>query len=133
MAARNTDNLTGVWQGLYTYPSGLHAVLFNATLIETATALTGSTFEVCPEGQYRGEELFATLLGQRTGNAVSFVKTYETLVPGYSAVNYEGALSADTCEIEGVWIIAATWSGRFLMIRSGAVDIEERRAAFERA
>jgi hypothetical protein len=36
-------HLTGVWQGRYTYPHHMPPVSFVATLIETATRLSGST------------------------------------------------------------------------------------------
>jgi hypothetical protein len=39
------ENLTGVWQGFYTYPGGIGSVAFGATLIETGSTLSGSTHE----------------------------------------------------------------------------------------
>jgi hypothetical protein len=41
------QNLTGVWQGLYTYPNG-ESASFVATLIDNGGALSGSTHEPCP-------------------------------------------------------------------------------------
>jgi len=78
----NSSNLTGVWHGLYTYPRYLQRVLFGATLIETASWVTGSTHEPRTTGRSGPETLFATLLGTRNGRAVAFRKTYEGSVPG---------------------------------------------------
>lgn len=108
-------NLTGIWQGLYSYPRLLEPVSFVATLIETERWVTGSTHE---PHRNSGATLCATLLGRRSGSAVQFVKTYDEGQGGYGAdVHYEGSVSADASEIEGRWVIRADWSGRFLMIR----------------
>ena len=40
----DAQDLTGVWNGLYSYPDGL-SVTFVATLIESGGALSGSTHE----------------------------------------------------------------------------------------
>jgi len=115
-------NLTGVWQGLYSYPRAFEPVSFVATLIETQSRVSGSTHE---PHRKTGETLCATLLGRRNGSAVSFLKTYDQPAGGYGAdVRYEGTVSDDATEIEGRWIIRADWLGRFLMIR-GAHDAEK--------
>lgn len=112
----NAQDLTGIWQGLYTYADG-RSVSFVATLIESGGALTGTTHEPCVSGRAAGGTLFATLAGTRQGDTVSFRKTYEGDVPGYGAVDYVGMLNSDASEIEGRWIILGVWSGKFLMIR----------------
>lgn len=63
MSNRDPDplNLTGVWQGLYTYPGINKSVSFVATLIETPGTLTGSTHEPCVFRDGAGGTLFATL------------------------------------------------------------------------
>ena len=115
------SNLTGIWQGLYSYPRALEPVSFVATLIETASWLSGSTHEA---HRKTGATILATLLGTRADDTVDFVKTYEPTSSGYKkGVHYEGTLSADGTEIEGRWIIPGNWSGRFLMIR-GAREAE---------
>ncbi len=112
----NARDLTGVWNGLYSYADG-RSVTFVATLIEHGSALTGSTHEPCVDRRIRGGTLYATLAGSRDGSAVAFRKTYDGGVPGYGAVDYAGALNADATEIEGRWTIPGAWSGKFLMIR----------------
>ena len=70
--AEASQNLTGVWSGRYFYPRELAPVSFVATLIETATRLTGTTHE--PAGPATDAVRYASLQGQRDGNAVSFIK-----------------------------------------------------------
>jgi hypothetical protein len=92
-------NLTGVWHGLYTYPRHLQRVLFDATLIESGRWLAGSTHEICGTVPHRGTMLFATLIGERTGGAVTFRKTYDGSLPKYAhSIDYEGVLSTDATE-----------------------------------
>jgi hypothetical protein len=122
-------NLTGVWNGFFSYPRLLEPVTFTATLIETQSWVSGSTHEPCTVGKHIGQTLYATLLGTRTGNAVTFKKTYDGTSDRYHIVNYEGTIAGDGTEIEGQWIIRVTWSGRFLMVRSGhAVPVAKVKA-----
>lgn len=123
------QSLTGVWHGIYTYPRG-DGVSFVATLIETASAVTGTIHEPCATSP--GDTLFATLAGGRADSAVAFVKTYDGSNPSYRVVEYEGTLSGDGCEIEGRWIVPGSWSGRFLMIRPHTMTAAVLRTAFER-
>ncbi len=127
------ENLTGVWQGLFTYPRALKAGHFNATLIETANHLSGSTSEMWLWGSRAGETVLAMLSGRRAGNSVTFTKTYEGPEEPNHSVKYEGTLTDDFLEIEGRWFIPGVWAGRFLMIRSGGRSVEVAREAFEHA
>jgi len=129
----NAQNLTGIWHGLYFYPIPRPPVSFVATLIETATTLSGTTHEPCTIGGSPNEILYATLVGRRWDSAVAFVKTYDGANPRYNAVAYEGTLSPDGTEIEGRWIVPRDWSGRFLMIRSTGQTETVARSVFERA
>ncbi len=115
MQAKSQD-LTGVWNGLYSYPDG-RSVTFVATLIESGSALTGSTHEPCVGVHCPAATLFANLVGSRNGSAVGFRKTYEGAGPHYRSVDYAGTLNAEATEIEGRWTIPGVWSGKFLMIR----------------
>jgi hypothetical protein len=103
-----------------------------ATLIETASAISGTTHERCTIGASPNEILYATLLGRRQDRAVAFVKTYDGGNPHYGAVAYEGTLSADGTEIEGRWTVPGNWSGKFLMIRSAAKAEAVARTVFAR-
>ena len=127
------DKLTGVWQGLYTYPGINKSVAFVATLIETPGTLTGATHEPCVFRDGAGGTLFATLLGGRAGRRVTFRKTYEAAGRNYDLVDYEGTLSADGIEIEGRWVIRRVWSGTFLMVRETGKTVARSRKVVERA
>ena len=129
----SAQSLTGIWHGLYSYPIARAPVSFVATLIETASALSGTTHEPCSVGGSANEVLYATLLGNRRRTAVAFVKTYDGANPLYGTVAYEGTLSADGTEIEGRWTVPGNWSGRFLMIRSAGKAEALARTVFERA
>jgi hypothetical protein len=125
------DSLTGVWDGIYSYPYRYGPVSFVAILIETGSCVSGTTHERCVRGPFA--TLYATLLGSRQGSLVTFAKTCEGGSPYDRTIAYEGTLSADGTEIEGRWSIPGDWSGQFLMIRSTGSAITVKREAFERA
>ena len=113
-----TDDLTGVWDGTYIQPQ-VGMVTFVSTLIETGGALGGSVTEPCMTPNCPLSTHSASIAGQRSGNAVSFVKTYEPPGYGYDKVSYEGVINADATEISGSWRLPrAALSGTFLMVRS---------------
>jgi len=130
----NSDalNLTGVWHGLYSYPRARESVPFTASLTDGGGWLSGTTEEVPTSGKAKGLTLVATLQGRRTGHSVTFLKTYDDLRYGYDAVQYAGAVNQDGSEIEGRWTIPGVWSGKFLMIRAGAVQASLFRDVAER-
>jgi hypothetical protein len=124
-------NLTGVWNGLYSYASGL-SVSFVATLIDSGRVLSGATHEPNVLGTGPGSMLTALLSGGRNDSAITFVKTYEEAGTSYYyPVSYEGVLNGDATEIEGRWRIGDGTSGKFLMIRSEgkAVAAEKKKRA----
>ena len=112
-------NLTGIWNGLYTYPHG-QSTAFVATLIETAGSLSGTTHEPSTPGDGPETTSFATLTGSRRDSTVTFTKRYDRPTQRkISPILYEGALNADGTEIEGRWTIHGNSTGRFLMVRQG--------------
>ena len=127
------QNITGVWQGLFSYPRQYRAAAFTATLIEARAGFTGSTTEIAVGGARSGMAVSAFLTGSRTDRHVTFTKQYEGPDEPNHAVEYEGHVSDDFLEIDGRWFIPGSWSGRFLMIRSGGRSVETARAAFEKA
>jgi hypothetical protein len=121
-------DLTGIWNGLYTYPDG-RSTSFVATLIDSGGALSGTTHE--PGGL--GGTLYASVAGSRNDSAVGFTKTYDR--PGLlhrEPIIYEGSLNGDATEIEGRWTIQKVWSGKFMMVRSGGQAAKVERKVFER-
>lgn len=124
-------NLTGVWNGLYTYRDG-HATSFVATLIEFGRSLYGTTHEPSATGG-AGAMLLASLAGARSDSAVTFTKTYERPDALHrSPIRYEGALNGEGTEIEGRWTIMHFWSGKFLMVRSSGQEVKAERKAHAR-
>ena len=101
----DAQNLTGVWQGLYTYPDG-ESVSFVATLIDSGGALSGSTHEPCTDAAASSGTLYATLAGNRGGSAVTFRKTYDGKVPRYRAVDYTGTyMSVEVVRMPRRWAV----------------------------
>lgn len=110
------QDLTGIWQGLYSYGGLGHEVGFTATMLDSGGALWGTTHE--HDLRLAPTSLDASLAGRRAGQRVSFTKTYETEGEGFFPIAYEGVLSGDGTEVEGTWAIpASALSGRFLMSR----------------
>jgi hypothetical protein len=128
-----THSLTGIWHGIYSYPIPRAPVSFVATLIETASMVSGTTHEPCAIGGSPNEILYAAVPGSRQHSTVAFVKTYDGANPRYGTVAYDGTLSPDGTEIEGRWIVPGNWSGKFLMIRSAGKTESVTRTVFERA
>jgi hypothetical protein len=123
-------NLTGVWNGLYTYRDG-RSTSFVATLIESGGSLSGTTHE--PSTTAPGAMLLGSLVGARSDSAVTFTKTYEQPdVFHRSPIRYEGVLNSENTEIEGRWTIMRLWSGKFLMVRSPGQATKAERKAFAR-
>jgi hypothetical protein len=115
--SRSRRSLTGVWQGIYSYPvGGLPTVPFTATLIEAGSSVSGSGHE---QSTVKGATLLFSVSGRRHDAAVNFIKIYAGGSPHYGTIIYEGTANDDATEIEGRWIIQRDWSGRFLMTRSG--------------
>lgn len=125
------NNLTGIWQGLYSYPNARSPVSFTATLIESGAWLSGSIHETAQDEWGDWCEVFATLLGKRAVQAVNFTKTYDGTNGWVHSIAYDGALSDDATEIEGRWS-GKGWSGKFLMIRPEGRRAGILREAFER-
>jgi len=130
-AAGNGPSLTGLWHGLFSYPRRYDPTSFVAILIESGTSFSGTTHEPCGNGQMPGGVLCATLKGDRAGALVTFVKTYDGTGGWTHAVAYDGLLSGDGTEIEGRWRISGAWSGKFLMVRSGAEEKAVARRVLE--
>ncbi|WP_165188010.1 hypothetical protein [Caulobacter soli] len=130
--SRDANNLTGIWQGLYSYPQALAPVSFTATLLESGAWLSGSIHEIAREHDGAPVEVYATLLGGRDGRGVQFTKTYDGTNGWVHAVAYDGALNDDATEIEGRWSVPGAWAGKFLMIRPEGRRAGQLREAFER-
>ncbi|KAB8124128.1 hypothetical protein D3W54_07840 [Komagataeibacter medellinensis] len=125
-----TLDVTGQWDGQFSYPHALPPEFFSASLFEAGGRLGGTVTERVAGGQ--GDTCFiSTVRGIRYGASVRFTKTYEGSGRQH-AVLYTGTLNADGTEIEGEWRIAGSWSGRFLMLRrsgGNAATVRQAEAA----
>ncbi len=129
----SAENLSGVWNGLYSYAHG-GSVAFVATLTEIGGSLGGTVHEPCTAGGSPADTMTAQIAGSRSGNTVAFVKTYEGGNPYYAhPVRYAGRLSADATEIAGTWSIPGAAAGTFLMMRAAGRKAKAKRKAEVRA
>ncbi|WP_019090622.1 hypothetical protein [Komagataeibacter europaeus] len=127
--SEKTLDVTGQWDGQFSYPHTLTPEFFSASLFENGGHVGGTVTERATSGANAGECFIATARGERSGTRVRFTKTYEDGVRQH-AVLYTGTLNADGSEIEGEWRIAGSWSGPFLMIRrAGGRAVARERVA----
>jgi hypothetical protein len=126
-------DLSGTWQGRYSYFDPREPVAFVAVVIDAAGMLGGTIHERCGEGEAAGKYLYATLSGQHTGAAATFVKTYDGTGGWKHSVDYEGMINEDGTEITGHWRVHDGWgvgTGPFLMMRAnGKEEAVIRKAA----
>lgn len=118
-------DLSGTWQGRYSYPDLREPVAFVAIVIDAAGGLGGTTHERCSEGEAPGGYLYATLSGQHANSAVAFIKTYDGTGGWTHSVDYDGTINEDGTEITGHWRVQdkwGAWTGPFLMMRASAEE-----------
>lgn len=125
------DGLTGVWNGVYSYPEDLEPGEFTATLLQFGRSLSGTIHEPDVWDHSDGGLLYADVSGRCDGDRVEFAKSYIGVGDWAHTVHYAGTLTDDGLEIEGVWDIPGHWSGRFLMIRAGRDTAEARLVGAE--
>jgi hypothetical protein len=130
-ADRGAWNLSGVWQGEFSYPRNRPPIAFLARLTENDTWIHGVTEEKGAVGDARGLTISASLQGRRSGREVTWLKLYDACYRGYDAVQYGGEINEDGTQIFGRWTIHANWSGRFLMVRAKASVAMRSREAVE--
>ena len=122
-------NLTGQWDGVFSYPDVPEAgptTPFLATLTESAGVLQGGVIEPHEFGQGTAQ---STILGQRIGRSVHWSKTYHGAGDEYcEVVLYFGSLNEDGDTITGEWSIDH-WRGPFEMTRESEAENEVSREA----
>ncbi|SEP47707.1 hypothetical protein SAMN02990966_06880 [Rhodospirillales bacterium URHD0017] len=116
------QDLSGIWQGLYSYPDDYERVAFVAVVIDTGGTLSGTTHERCSFQKAPGEYLYARLSGRRVDSTVTFVKTYDGTGGRDHSVDYEGTINEDATEISGQWHLPGQWSGPFLVMRANSKE-----------
>ena len=117
----SASDLSGQWQGIFSYPRDLPPATFTATIADHAGALIGEIEERARDGGL----LTAMIEGERRGASVIFTKRYDRLHP--HAIRYDGMVDADGTEIAGTWRIEGQWSGTFVMIRPARTAQSRRR------
>ncbi|WP_425229079.1 hypothetical protein [Sphingomonas sp.] len=123
-------DLTGRWDGIFSYPRLLPPNGFAATLAECDGTLTGEVEERSDDAGDPGAAIAALIDGERIGSTVRFTKRYDAANRAHYAVGYAGTLADDGDEITGEWTIPGLWSGSFIMIRTpGPYAVVEREAA----
>jgi hypothetical protein len=109
-------NLSGLWLGSFSYPSGAGPTTpFLARIEDYDGSLAGSIIEPNTIGA-SSDQLEAVISGSRAGSAVDFTKVYDGASDAAHAVDYVGKLSADGNSITGVWSLES-WDGTFEMHR----------------
>jgi hypothetical protein len=132
MTSFSAKSLTGVWQGLYSYPGQGEPVSFVATLIETGSFVCGTTHETCSVTDASKQNLHAMISGVRHDASVTFTKSYDGTAGWKHKVEYDGALNSEASEVEGRWNIDGILAGRFMMIRNPGKEVAVERKVFER-
>lgn len=126
-------DLTGVWDGRFTYPQAMAPVAFQAVLFEHGSGFSGTIWESSDDPQDGAATLNASVEGRRDGSRVEFVKRYDGGGGRSHAVFYAGELRDEGLEICGRWTIPGVWSGGFMMIRPRRVEEAAERETAERA
>ena len=88
-------NLTGQWQGQYSYYRNKAPVPFRATINENGSWLDGLVEEVGTAGDAKGKPIAATLQGRRTGRTVTWLKIYHGSFRLHDSVQYRGEVSGE--------------------------------------
>lgn len=125
MASAPKD-LSGEWDGAFTYPNGTGPVTpFLATLAQRGASFTGTIIE--PDLYFAGASAQATIVGIVAGHAVDFTKTYRKATMGYeNPVDYVGQLVDKGERITGVWSLLDL-NGTFEMTRRGSTQAQVER------
>ena len=122
-------NLSGIWQGLYSFQTLDVPISFIATLLERGRSLSGETQET------RAQSITNTaqIDGMRHSRLVDFIKTYDDKVTGLQRVNFAGLISQDASEISGQWSRQDGTGGTFLMVRQSHLVVADEEAGDIRA
>lgn len=124
-------DLSGHWTGIFNFPSLLPPGGFEATIRDSAGAISGVTTEKGCMFDPAGTILEAVLEGSRDGSLLTFRKIYsDELRP--DVVQYQGHIQPGGDEIQGEWTIPGDWSGTFLMVRASKTAAAAERQVGEK-
>jgi hypothetical protein len=107
-------SISGFWSGTYFYPEPhVPDVHFDCELRQSGGAISGEITESHAPGQM----LMASLQGELNGQAIRFIKTYQTAEPNFLwDISYSGQVSPKKDHIAGTWRVGMR-SGSFEMHR----------------
>ena len=103
-----------MWTGRYEYTDGRDGVDFTQELTFSQGLVTGFVSEPNTFGDGTSKNLYATLEGSVSGNAIEWVKTYDGTAGVSHSVEYGGTLDRTKRTIAGRWKIGAL-SGPFTL------------------
>jgi len=117
----NRLDMTGLWHGTFAYPAFQRPTTpFVAQISDDDGVLSGTIMEPNTIG-WSSEELNAVLAGNRLGEAVDFIKTYDGSGDAAHSVDYVGRLSDDGNSVTGVWSLCDL-DGTFEMHRDARLE-----------
>ncbi len=126
----NEYDLTGRWDGIFSYPRSMPPTSFTADIRDNGGKFVGEVHELGQTRKTSGQSLHALIQGDRVNDAVRFTKLYDNL--HYHPIFYEGTLRDEGHEISGQWSIPGKWAGTFIMVRPrSAEQAAEQRATVE--
>ncbi len=110
-------DLTGAWQGKYSYAAAIRPNSFAAYLQENDGTLTGEIIEPNTITAGGPDELIAAMIGARAAREVEFTKSYSDLEQ--PSLLYTGQLNAALTRMDGKWHFPSEpWvHGSFMMVR----------------
>ncbi|SOH93037.1 hypothetical protein SAMN06273572_101891 [Monaibacterium marinum] len=118
--SRDKISVSGHWSGRYTYPARFAPpVTFTALLDEHAGIIDGWSDEPNTFMADAPSTLRADLNGERSGQTITFVKTYQISHPDADFVHYSGTINPSLTHIVGAWRFLGFGglTGRFEMLR----------------
>ena len=114
-------NVSGRWQGQFSYDSGERAPTpFAAVLNELSLLLRGSVDDATSATDKLGRPIPAAIEGRRDGRTIRFIKRYISATTRYRPVDYRGEIDKSGARISGRWLIHDKMAGDFVMTRAGS-------------
>ena len=115
-------NLSGQWQGIFSYLTGEKPPgSFSAALSECDGRLAGEIHDETG-AVAAARPSFATVEGGRVGRDVRFLKRYVSATKKFVPIQYIGEINDGATEIKGRWFLPGHSSGHFAMTRSKQPD-----------
>lgn len=116
--ARDRCNLSGRWQGQFSYDDGGRApASFRAELNEVSGLLRGRVDDAASLTDRLGRPIPAVVEGRRDERAIRFFKRYISATARYRPIEYHGEVDESGRRIAGRWLVRERSAGDFVMTR----------------